>query len=56
MKVTSVQYQNIGVDSAKTIFRAYHIHDIRGDAARGVLYSPIMPAVALARHYPPLTS
>lgn len=54
MKVTSVQNRNIGANSAKTIFRACHIDDMCGDAARGVLYSAITPAVALARFYPPL--
>ena len=61
MKGTSVQNRNIGANSAKTIFRACHIHDVCGDAARGVLYSPLMPtvALALARHSlppPPPTS
>ena len=54
-KGTSVQNRNIGVDLAKTIFRACHIHDVCGAAARDVLYSAITPAVAqeLARRYTP---
>ena len=54
-KGTSVQNRNISVDIAKTTSPTCHIHDVCGDAARGVLYSLITPAVALelARRYPP---